>query len=280
MNLEGSKNIIILMLVIVNLTLGGFSLWNTREYKLSQAQKDTIDSVLSKNNVSLYTDIPLEFKPMRIVKLELLKFSKDEIINMFFDGDTLVEVSSQQETDFYTLGDKKLKFERNENTFYFDAPVEVVNTYAFCDEFINKMNLNGIVLLRDNVADGGNIIEYRAVYKNYIIHTDFLSFEFSKNGVLKIRMSLSVPVGFEGDTRNIYSADTTLFKLMFRLKNDSPEDEIIKIVKMDIVYCVEEIGEESVQIAAPYYRVYIRNGDKEIQSEPYLVNAYNNNIKR
>ena len=280
MRSEGAKNIMILMLIVINLTLSGFSLWNSKENSLSQAHVDSIFSVLSKNNISMYTELPRNFKPMKAMKLEPWRFSEEEIFDIFFEGESRIVMSSDDSTDFYTLGYTTLKFEKSENMFYYDAPIVVDDIDAFCDGFTSRINLKGSKLVLDNVSEGGKLVEYRVVYKEFIIYDSFIRLEFSESGLVKIRLSMFTPTGFDGDARSIYSADEALFNLMFRLKSDSIDDETIKIVKMDVVYCLDETGEEMAQTATPYYRLYILYGNREIQNEPYLVNIYNNNIKR
>ena len=84
MEWKSVKNLLLVMLLLMNMILGFFNYQQYQENVLTSSQEKAIYQVLSQNRIILYTDILTKFPPMKKLSLSAPIYSRDEMKHQFF----------------------------------------------------------------------------------------------------------------------------------------------------------------------------------------------------
>jgi hypothetical protein len=263
MDWDKAKYLTIIFLFILNLFLGTLVFVNSKKYVLSNADQNAIRTVMSKNNVILYTQILKEYKPMRNLKLSKTPFKNVNLTPLLAD-ESSTSSTLNDESEFLTKTSNSFEFRKhynNELEFSNKHCLEISNYY------VSKFNLVMPNLFLDRTLNSKEkiVFEYRQKSKNQIIHSNYMIFTFTENEGLKIECHYDSPVYFQNILTEISPPNEALYVVMQYINNVFWDKKTF-INKMDIVYFYEN---DDGEIAIPYYRFYTS------ESEHYfLVNAY------
>jgi len=123
---------------------------------------------------------------------------------------------------------------------------------------------------------GGLRIFYRQVYQGHLIHSNFVEFLVTGEGeqlvIEEVDILYGSPIGFAYMPRELVGPDEALLSFVQNFHRSEP----VLITHMDIVYAQTVSGLRTYApiYAEPFYRIFI-----EGQDEPFLINAYTNQMR-
>lgn len=288
-----AKNIIIVLLVLLNIVLSFFVYIDSRKYVLSNQEEIGIIDILRQNKISIYTEITKNFKPMKKLSVSKYNFDYNFILKIFFKD--VSSVVRNENEDMKVFSDKTGTLTILKEYVYYESTstAKIIENDSFFSENANKMCKDIIKKLGKDFANfeldtnysnlevGTNLqntksmfIYYKEKYANYIINSNYVQFVITEAGIKEVMIANYKPLGFiKQSEREICSPSEALFTFMRHMKSIN-EDKEIFINKIDIVYDLEKDSTEKNSVyAVPYYRFYIKGSE-----EPILVNAYFNKI--
>ncbi|MCL2047511.1 MAG: hypothetical protein FWG87_02180 [Defluviitaleaceae bacterium] len=279
MEWERAKSYILLAFLLLNAGLGWLLFTEYSRYTLDADRLGDIHTVLSQNNINLYTPLPRRFAPMRHLNVSGGHYEIPALLDIFFDGEAF---SSITDTNYYLFETEDTRLEISNGFISFDnrgslgensgGIISRENALKISDAFIQEHFPD---FVRDMVLEedlGFNII-YRQSYRGQLIHSNYIEFFIVPQGIAWVEMEFGRVLGYSAETRMIFAPDEVLLTFMQRVRHVM--DEPIFIRHMDIVYNQEYASdqEDAVFPAVPFYRIFIRGEDF-----PFLINAYTNVI--
>ncbi len=249
---------------------------NGNKYYVNQEQQRAIIKVLSNNKISMYSAVPDKFPPMRELGMAAYNYDLALLVKVFFETDR--DVSTFEMTEAFNgqtfhYGEKSLAI-TDGNIYFTDTSVNHGDKdfKKLADEYLKRLGNPFSNFSLDNSYESENLtlLEYRQVFKNKVIHSNYVTFELSD--VLKVSLSYSSTQGYVGNVRDIVAADEALLYFITDIRGFYPERDIV-INRMDLVYYQQERAADASLFlrATPCYRIFINN-----QAEPFLINAYLN----
>jgi len=292
-NMQRVKTVVIFLLVIINIALAALLVDNSSRYKLSERQKAAISTILSQNNVGLYTLVPTDFRPMRMLLLQPYAFEEEALRGLFFGAEEPERAEEQSERRVsLTQANAELYLEPSRLIYqnpdgylppgYAAMPATPGDIQRMLDSLVEKLAPKQLTLVLDKYMAYGEeqVYEYRASYRGHVLYTSYVKCKVTAAGVTELRSSLSIPDGYTGEERDIFSCDEALLSLLGELKSiyGNMESEVTMLTGIDMVYYLEEAAQsgQSEMKAVPYYRIYTRTSPEL----PFLINAYNNKVLR
>lgn len=293
MDWSKAKNIIIVLLVLINLILSFFVFKDSRKYVLSNQEEIGITDILRQNKISVYTEITKNFRPMKKMSVSKYDFDYNLLLKTFFENENAVTRNENDDmkvfnddTGTLTILSEYVYYESSNNTKIIeDDDFFSENTKKICKDIMQKLGKDFSNFQLDtsfsNLEVGSNdknertmFIYYKEKFSNYIINSNYVQFVVTQNGVKEVMIANYKPLGFIKETvREICSPNEALFTFMKYIKSTGEQKEIF-INKMDIVYNLEEYSTQKKSVyAVPYYRFYIKGLER-----PVLVNAFFNTI--
>ncbi len=274
MKWKQAKNLVIIFLIIVNVTLFIINYYNDKQYHLTVQQEKNIINILGNNKISMYVNMPNKHYPMPYLRISPSEkdYNREAIASSIFDDYT---VHKEKDTSIYTNGTTNLTFE---NGFFYvilekpisfeDNPLEVLTKFGspFDDFVLDKVN----------VEDDYIYYEYRERFNNNIIYTNKVEFAIRDKNIYKIIGYYAENDGYTDNKKEIISVDMALFTFVKEAKKLYGDKELF-IEGIDVVYYQEEYfpysNNNNTTNAIPCYRIYIKD-----QSIPFIIDAYTNKI--
>lgn len=284
MEWEKAKNIILIFLLGLNLLLVFFIYKISLKYTLTDEEVRNITAILAKDNIEINTDLIKKAEPMKKLELSSSKYDSKEMIRAFMEEGSVPINIGDMETPIYETEKEKLIINRNVVNYTSfvrkDILIENFSQIAgLCQDYIEKMGetAKGYSLDISYETDEGWILEYRQRINGYVIYGNYIKFIADKNGIRKIDYSYSLPIGYQGEAREISAADEVLFTFSSIIGEQLEAYEKIMIDKMDMIYLEEESGDKITAI--PAYRIMYTYfvGSEERQGN-CVINAYNSYI--
>ena len=283
MEWERAKNIILIAFILLNLGLASLIYIEDSQYTLTQDRIGNIIKVLDNNNIQLYTNLARRFAPMRHLDISGYYYDTPALLTIFFGDANVIQTEPEEGYFvFVTENDEDGRLEISNGFIYFDnnlflsennsESISREDAIKISDEFIQRHFADYV---RDIVFDdyGGVRVGYCQQYRGQLIHTNFIEFFITADGIAGIELQFGRVYGYGAEPRMIFAPDEVLLTFMQRVLYMS--DEPIFINNMDIVYFQEFASdrEGSIYPAVPYYRIYTNVNDL-----PFLINAYTNEL--
>jgi hypothetical protein len=268
-NWDRAKNLTILFLCIINIFLASIVFFSGTNYSLSSYRQNTINTLLAKSNISMYTNIIRDYRPLSPILLEPFIFDEEELLKIFF-AEADFAYTTQANTNIYNGTNSQLVVYPG-RFVYQNTSNEItnINIEDFKDSYLINYFYDIMPnLFLDNIFidETGFILNYRQKYNNFIIHTNYVNIHLFYKDLLKIEASYSKPIGFNNYEASIISPDNAIFILMNYLNNQySHVQEEIFINTMDIVFFASAYNPS---IAVPHYRFYT-----SVANNAILINA-------
>ena len=95
MEWSNAKKFVIVLLVLLNVLLAGLNYNQNRENTMTATQERSIFEVLSRNGITMYTDLLTEHPPMSRLAVELPSYNKETLERLFF-GSARTTVSTKR----------------------------------------------------------------------------------------------------------------------------------------------------------------------------------------
>ena len=290
MEWERAKNYMLVFFVLLNICLGLLLFLENRRYTMTNEQSRLIRTVLDQNNISLYTIPMRRFPPMRPLNIKGFYYNEEDLLDILFDNPEDVErfdgdgrilfryenVSMSISNGFihYIVPVGFSQNSREEFVGLGLAPDEISFDYAeaLTNEFIDA---HFPTFVQDDYfrASRGIRITYRQMYRGRFVHSNFIQFLVTPNGIQEIEMRFGEIVGHAVTAEMIFSPDEVLLTFVQRVRHISLESPMT-IVNMDLVYHqVYYSDQPNYYHAVPFYRIFINGSDR-----PFLINAFTNDV--
>ena len=239
--------------------------------------------LLEQNNITLNAELIRRYRPMHPIAVSPTEHCNDLIAQTLL-GD-LHDVQTFEEFDriVYTrinehTGEVIDHLEIQGSYFYIIyennwigsiTPItSMEDAIALSEEFLENLShlFPDFVLytITEDEHWGDFIVEYRRVFRNQIIYSDFIRFRIDEVGISKIDCHYVTVHGFEQSLTEIRPIDEALYALILELQNMGAfAFGDIVINDIDIVYYQSMAGlfDSTAPTAEPCYRFYVSIGD-------------------
>ncbi|MCL2404988.1 MAG: hypothetical protein FWC92_05515 [Defluviitaleaceae bacterium] len=278
MEWEKAKSYLLLFFVLLNLTLGGLIFMESRRYRVTPEREQTIINILAQNNITMDNRLQRRFPPMRMLNVSGFYYNTDELVRIFFGNATVQRTTSARgyvvtrRPAELVISDGFISYTNQRGRGGIDelTPAEAQRlTDAFVHAYWPDFRLDIIYTGNDWL-----LLSYRQVYRGHIIHSNFIEFFVTEDGITLVEMQFSQVLNWEStDPLPIVSPDEALLTFLQRVR--TPVAPMV-ITHMDLVYFQEEGGTDPyvTHRAVPFYRVFVA-GDG---SDPFLINAITNEM--
>lgn len=272
-----AKRLVIVLLVLLNLTLGVLNFRQRQENSMTSAQERAIFEVLSQNGITLYTELPTVSAPMARLSAEMPSYSKETLERIFFDsGKTTVTVGPDKsvyrgETAMLTLEGARGTWERTDweagkgSLTRSEAQRAAEKFILQTEHFFGNYD-EPVVLEKE---DGFEVCFF-GTYKREKVFANYFSLLVTEDGVSRIMFSYCPVRGYAGEKRDICHADEALLAFMREWRKSGQKEAAISRIELGYDYMeTAVVSLDGTVDLEPCYRVYLMEED-----EPTLINAY------
>lgn len=284
MDWEKAKKVVIAVLVILNCALLGLNYAKNEKYNLTQVREKAIYDVLAKNGISMYTEIVSKSVPMREISVKPLELSTEILKEAFFDKNENVNISVEFNSTVLKTDKTEVKVENN-NIYLknIDGTGEYPNLTDIAarnivENYVRNINLYSKYEVDNVIAeDGGYVVEFVKKFKGNKMFNTSARFFVTEKGIMWGETAFYDGEAYVGDKRDICMADEALLTFMQEI-NKLGKKETVFVNHIEIGYDIKEkfdIAEGSQIKIVPVYGIYT-----SYSSEPFIINAYTNEIKR
>lgn len=278
MEWQKAKKFVIVLLVILNACLAVLNYQHNRESAMTASQEKAIFEVLSKNGITMYTDLITDMEPMSRLACMVPTYTKEDLEKAFFEGEKTTVVPSQT-TTVYRTATAELTVEGARGTLTFSQVAKGKGELSRGDALKmaegymeSKEKIFGDFVSYDisETEDGYGVIFYER-YDDTIVFSNYFKVFVSQAGIYQVQFVYCPVVGYNGEKKDIFYGDEALLTFMRELRKDHPEGAFT-VNRMELGYDLsdkESQTKEGMLYAVPCYRIYLME-----QPEPYIINAY------
>lgn len=275
-----AKQFVIVLLVLLNIVLAGLNYKQKQETAMTSAQERAIFEVLSRNGITMYTDILTKFAPMPRMVGEIPSYSKETMERLFFGSQKTTAIRKgdamiyRKEGAALTLRGSVGVWE-DAGVLMGKAGLERGKALQTAKDFLEGTEhffgtyADATVLERE---DGFEVL-FCGTYKQDKVFTNTFSVFVTKAGIRKITFDYCPIKGYQGEKKDICYSDEALLTFMREWRKEEHDYEAT-IHRIELGYGTTEsgnaTGEELLTVELePFYRIYLME-----EEEPYLINAY------
>ncbi len=278
MNWEKSKTVIIWLLLALNIYLILVNAVFKTSYDIKGEQEKSIIELLSKNGIGIYDEINIEYKPLAPLNVLASDSDIDEYayLSNFLTNPEIIEEDNKI---IATEDSKTIIFENGFTTLFINDESDYVPYGDDLETFIKGLTpaYTDFVLDKKFIDGEKMIYEFRDVYKDRIIYTNYLSVEVVDNKIMGLQGFYGKVVDSKDKAREIASIDMVLYTFMEEAKLIYGDKHLF-ITSVDLVYYQEEYSAydevvENTAKAIPCYRIY-----SEGEQLPFIISAYENKV--
>lgn len=271
MNWSRAKNLSIFLFVILNVALLFLNYLDRRQYVLSPVSIQAITTVLDRHHISLASDFTfVDHVPLRQVGFDPFHISQNFLANVLMIDHTNLSIETLEtgETRFFNAYEEVVFLDGYAR--YRNLGNDSLQIHAYQDARLFAANVLSalgdvgryFVLDRSFSWDNGFQLEYRQLYRNTIIYSNFISFTFLNDTLDTIRFDYQRVNGFIGNARELRSGDEVLLTFMRATHGE------VHLLEMDLVY------KNISLVGAPHYRILYRQENGHYYT--LLINAFTN----
>ncbi len=278
MNWEKSKTVIIWLLLGLNIYLLFVNAVFKTSYDIKGEQEKSIIELLNKNGIGIYDEINIEYKPLAPLNILASDSDIDEeaYISKFL---TNPEIMEEDNKVIATEASKTIIFENGFITLFINEEADYVSYGEDLGEFVKNLApvYNDFVLDKKFIDGEKTIYEFRDMYKDKIIYTNYLSVEVIDNKIVGLQGFYGEALESKDKAREVASIDMVLYTFMEESKLIYGDKHLF-ITAVDLVYYQEEYSAydevvENTAKAIPCYRIY-----SEGEQLPFIISAYENKV--
>ena len=280
MNWEKAKTLTLIFLLLINVFLAVLVYYAGRKYTLSAAQEAAINKYMSRNNVSLNSAIPRNFRPMAALRMQAFEYSATVLALAFFGStENVMPIPNFHggQTAF-SRGGQMLVVDGNRFIYENTAPTDgfvltLDNAIEICEKFVSMHEnvLGKHVIDRYMIREtwDGFSITFNGKFRNRLITSNTLVFHVTESGISRVAGVYNEPVGIMGEAREIISPDEALYLFVKRMNYIYVDQEVI-VNSMDIVYHLAQVTtDSSIPLNAVPYYLFTFNNEAQV-----MINAY------
>ncbi|WP_337603634.1 two-component system regulatory protein YycI [Anaerotignum lactatifermentans] len=278
MEWQKAKKFVVVLLVILNACLAVLNYQQNRESAMTASQEKAIFEVLSKNGITMYTDLITDTEPMSRLECMVPTYTKEDLERAFFDGEKTTVVPSQT-TTVYRTSSSELTVEGAHGTLTFPqvekgkGELSRGDALKMAEEYMDgKEKIFGEFVSYDLLeTEEGYCVVFYEKYDDTIVFSNYFRVFVSQAGIYQVQFVYCPVVGYNGEKKDIFYADEALLTFMRELRKNQPEGAVT-VNRMELGYDLsdkESQTKEGMLYAVPCYRIYLME-----QAEPYIINAY------
>lgn len=278
MEWQKAKKFVIVLLVILNAVLAVLNFQQNRESAMTASQEKAIFEVLSKNGITMYTDLITETAPMSRLACRVPTYTKEDLERAFFDGEKTTVVPSQT-TTVYRTNTAELTVEGAGGTLVYPrvergkGQLSRGDALKMAEGFMEQMEKTFGEFISYDMAetDAGYSVMFYEKYDDVIVFSNYFQVFVSQAGVYQIQFLYCPVVGYTGEKKDIFYGDEALLTFMRELRENQPEGAVT-VNRMELGYDLSDKESQTTEgtlYAVPCYRIYLVE-----QAEPYVINAY------
>ncbi|MBM6830103.1 two-component system regulatory protein YycI [Anaerotignum lactatifermentans] len=273
-----AKKFVIVLLLLLNVCLAGLNYQQERAGAMTASQERAIFEVLSRNGITMYTDLITETQPMSRLSVTVPSYTKERLEQIFFQGEKTIVVPGKTSM-VYRSDSLELILEGLNGVLRFsDVEPGRGETNRGSAVQIAEKYMEGIEdafpdFVSADVADteDGFCVEFYQKYKSHFIFSNWFRVYVCAQGIYRVEFSYGQVTGEQGEKKDIFYADEALLTFMRTLKEETVKGEIT-VNRMELGYDLVEQTESvsgSTLNLVPCYRI-----DTMELDSPYIINAY------
>lgn len=278
MEWEKVKYVVIFILIALNVGLFGLRYQQGQGSVLSGTQERAVFQVLSRNGITLYTELDSVAEPMSRLRATVATYAKEDLETVFFDGATTT-VTQKNEEITYTEGEKTLVLSGFDGVFTNGELAETEEVLSRSEALAageavvaNLSKLFGEMQLQNIWQKSGTWgLEYVGVYNHELIFSNECTIYLTAEGVSDMTFSFVTISGTESEEKEIIFADEALITFM-RAWLELGETEEIAIQKVSVGYYLPKTtayGEGAELYLEPHYCISTLEDNQK-----FFVNGY------
>lgn len=272
-----AKKFVLILLVFLNVMLAVLYQSQQKENVMTSAQEKAAFEVLSKNGITMYTDLITEYEPMRRLVCKNPLYTKERLEQMFFDSEKTTVIPSEGkilyrgERAILTMqgakGEVVYDISVGKDGLSKDDALEQAEQYMkHLDAEFHHFALYGI-----QEQENGYCVKFYQKYEDKYVFSNYMLLYVSKEGIYRMEFSYCPVEGYIGERKDIFYADEALLAFMRAWKQIKPQQNVT-VQRMDLGYMVAETSAKSTDsssYAVPCYVISVME-----QEEPFFINAY------
>lgn len=284
MNWEKAKNILIILLVLVNLGLLGLNQQQKEKYALTHEQETAILSVLDQYGIALEGALVQNAPPMRELTVSIPPTDLTKLRRQFFGEDASVTTSVAFNQTILTGEGKSLTVANNEVTFTQapeGPPIANFSLAAAEDAALEYMNRlmggqSNVQLGAVTEAGDGYLFTYYELYKGYRLFGCRREILVRDTGIASFYAVNYEVEGMSTQRQGVCSADEALLTFCYEMRAEDKTGLVIEEMTLGYDFQeVQEIEQGNTLKMVPCYSVRVAG-----EEVPYIINAYTNEMQK
>ena len=290
MNTERVKNVLIVLLSVIALSLASLIFITEDRYVMSAAQEAAIVAILERDDIHFRGEIVRDFRPLRQMEMRRYDYDLEGLAARFFGDENFTKETDDLFYNFTHEGHddgKGMTYLSRSNTITFEIPRGISNE-AFesmlndrAAEVLATQYIESLMGMPPNMRhysttisyQGNWVVNFFTVYRGFILQNDHIRAYVTQDGITEIYYSRVNYGSFAGDPRGIFPPNEALLTLANHIRGLDRESTII-INDMRLSYFLTEERGQSVGIPAYVFAVYMGG----MLRFNYVFNAYTNEL--
>ena len=282
MEWKAVKNLLLVLLLMINAVLGFFNYEQYQQNMLSSSQEKAIYEVLSQNRIILYTDLLTKFPPMRKLSLSAPMYSRDDMKQQFFAQEE-VTITVEFENKILTMEGNKCQLVFINGTRE-SKKITLDEARKEAKEFMESLSIKvaeNFEIGNVQEIENGYKVTFFEKYKGEYVFANCFEIYIGEKGISHVDLNYFITEGFTGDKKDICFSDEALLTFLREIEKEREEIgiyETVTVQKMELGYDFQEmeyLKVDNVAKLVPCYRIYVLGKQK-----PYIINAYTNEMIR
>ena len=276
-----AKKFVVILLILLNLVLAGLNYRQRGDNMMTASQERAIFEVLSKNGITMYTDLPTEHIPMPKLVAEIPSYNKETLERLFFSGEKTT-VTAKQEALIYRGEEAVLMLAgaeglwRKETVSLGKGEMTRGEALRVAEKFLDGTEHFFGIYQEPVVTEEANgfRVEFSGLYKRALVFSNYFSLLVTAEGIREIHFNYCPVQGYTGEKQDICYSDEALLAFMREWRKQQTamgESREATISRMELGYDQMESGTADMASISlePCYRIYLMD-----EEDPYLINAY------
>ena len=271
-----AKKFVIVLLVCLNVVLAVLYQSQQKENTMTSAQEKVAFEVLSKNGITMYTDLITEYAPMRRLICKKTLYTKERLEQIFFDGKKTVVIPSDGKI-LYRGDNTVLTMQGSKGEIVYDVSVGKDNltkdqAIEQAEQYMKHLeqDFQHFTLYGAQEQENGYCVKFYQKYENQYVFSNYIWIYVSTDGVYRTEFCYHPVEGYIGERKDIFYADEALLTFMRTWKQMKPEQNAT-VQRIDLGYITAEMNgsADGSSYAVPCYMISVMEHE-----EPFLINAY------
>jgi hypothetical protein len=250
-----AKNVILILLVVINIILLVLNMYKIQSNTVSNERINNITNICKKNNISINCNLPKDINSTAQLNIKQYNYDYVKLQQIFFGSITNVKRTNDLTNVIFTRDDERLIVENAKAIFS-------------CKKKDYSGYVQGIKDLLgefDVERQMGNMIYYYQTYKGVPVFSNYICVDLSGKDRMIITLNYCEILRTIGGRQNIIGSDEALYSAINRISSEIEGDIKISLVEKGYYDSRTVLSKDGA--IPPVYAVYVNN-------RVYFVNAY------